>query len=327
MNAAKPFPELLDKLVRLRAQLWIAGNEIKVRVADKEQAASLEAELPTFYRNLWPMLKGQDGSDSCIMPLSDGPIAYRVYALHASQGSLTEYRYVARELASHVSFFGFQQVPGDRAESVRVLAQKYCQALLNHHDGGPFALFGVSNGGVLAMEMASLLVAQGVSPRVLILGDTFDPAPGHMTTADGLGWYGWISFVDAHCGRVWLSVIGRDSEFWRLTTDAKLRFLHGRLGGRFTASWTELEELVEIHRCFLLYCQSYERYEFSTPPVPVVYLHSMETPVERSSRIRGVFAKKNSTVLQIEGKHMDLVRPHGAASLAKALIAAATIAS
>lgn len=321
MEHSERLQALLDKLIRLRVQLWVDGDDLKVR-GDAFLAASLHEELTPWQAQLRQMLGGQTQSDACLMPLVPDNGAYRIYAFHSLQGSLTEYRYVAQALGPRACFYGFQQTPGVRADSIEALAQKYKEALMRHCGSRPFAVYGVSAGGLVAIETARLLMEAGRAPQLLILGDTFDPAPAQLIWPGGLGWYAWVSFVDAHCGRLWLSLIGKDAPFWQVGDSEKLAYLASHLGGRMTAPWSSLAELEEIYRSFLAYCASYEAYIPEVPTVQCVYISASNTPSQLTARIRSVLMQGRCSSIEVEGRHLDLVRPSGARMVANAIASA-----
>lgn len=321
MENSDSLQALLDKLIRLRVQLWMDGEALKMRGAGF-MGESLQAEIARWHEPLREMLTGQTSEDSCLMPLVPENGASRIYVFHSLQGSLTEYRYVAQALMPRVSSYGFQQAPGVRAESIAELACKYREALLRHGPPNPFALYGVSAGGLIAIEVARLLGEAGAPPALLILGDTFDPAPAQLVQADGLGWYAWVSFVDVHCGRVWLSLIGKDSPFWQCNDGDKLSYLAARLGGRYTAPWSSLEQLAVLYRSFVSYCASYEAYVPEIPRVRCVYISAANTPSLRTARMRAILSRGNFQNIEVEGRHLDLVRPSGAGLVAQAIITA-----
>jgi hypothetical protein len=315
-----PLYDLLDKLIRSRAQLWVEGRELRVRAADSAACAALSEEVAPFSTELCAMLKGQIDEDGRMMPLVPDSGTSTIYAVHASQGTLTEYRYVARALSPRVSFYGFQQLPGAPDRSVRDAAEKYCHALLKHRDERPFAIYGASAGGILALEMTRILGEEDRVPSLLILGDTLDPSRMQLTAGEGLGWYGWVSFVDAHCGRLWLSLIGRESPFWRLDERGKLDHLADQLGGRFRAPWSSREQLGQMHATFLAYCKSFETYTPIPPSCPSAYIRAADTPTDLAAQLTSALRTGGCAMVELACGHMELVRPSGAQKLAEAIL-------
>jgi thioesterase domain-containing protein len=317
----EPLQRLLDKLIRLRVQLWLDGEEIRIR-CDGFLLEFLQAELAPWQSQLRQTLSGQTSEHSCLMPLVPDNGARRIYTFHALQGSLTEYRYVAQALVPDACTYGFQQPPGVQADSILTLAGQYCDAILRHRSRQPFALYGVSAGGLIAIEVARLLEQAGLPPDVLLLGDTFDPAPSQLVWETGLGWYAWVSFVDAHCGRAWLALIGRESPFWKQTDLEKLAYLAAHREGRFTASWSTLEQLERIFSSFVAYCRSYEVYEPAVPTVQCVYISASDTAAHLTQRIRSIVTAGRCASVEVAGRHLDLVRPSGSKQLAATILSA-----
>ena len=94
-----------------------------------------------------------------------GSGADRVFCVHAVDGSVSPYRELARQLATHVTVCGFTAIDLEcRAlppPSLKAIAASYIDQMRQLQPDGPYHLAGWSSGGLLAYEMACQLDMQG----------------------------------------------------------------------------------------------------------------------------------------------------------------------
>lgn len=104
------------------------------------------------------------------------------FLLHPVGGSVFFYRELSRFLPAELPILGFQAAGlRDGAEplgTVEELATRYVEELRGVQPTGPYALGGAAFGGLVALEMAQRLRAEGEAVRLLSLFDT--PGPGQM---------------------------------------------------------------------------------------------------------------------------------------------------
>jgi thioesterase domain-containing protein/acyl carrier protein len=104
------------------------------------------------------------------------------FLLHPVGGSVYFYRELSRYLPAEQPVLGFQAAGlRDGAEplgTVEELAARYLKELRGVQPTGPYALGGAAFGGLVALEMAQRLRAEGEDVRPLALFDT--PGPGQM---------------------------------------------------------------------------------------------------------------------------------------------------
>src|SRR5262249_39565166 len=98
------------------------------------------------------------------------------FCVHAVSGNVLCYRTLAHRLGAQQPFYALQargvddeQEPQTRVEA---MAADYLEAVQTVQPHGPYLLGGWSMGGLIALEMAKQLEAQGEEVRLLALFDT-----------------------------------------------------------------------------------------------------------------------------------------------------------
>ncbi|EMD23718.1 type I polyketide synthase [Amycolatopsis azurea] len=143
---------------------------------------------PTL-RCLRTRLSGPDEQERSLhaFPLPPGatPNGPPLYLIHPIGGGTLVYRPLAAEIGSAHRVFGFsargfRDVEEPR-DDLNAMARAYTDELLDHLDDGPYWLAGSSFGGVVAVEMASLLTRSGKPPLLTALLDS--PFPGSLAAA------------------------------------------------------------------------------------------------------------------------------------------------
>lgn len=118
-----------------------------------------------------------------LVRLATGPVGERpLFLMHPVGGHVYFYVPLAQGLAPLLSVYGItaQGVDGEAPplSSVEEMAQSYVAAIRRVQPQGPYRLGGSSFGGVLAFEMARLLLEAGESTDLLVMIDS--PGPGAM---------------------------------------------------------------------------------------------------------------------------------------------------
>lgn len=121
---------------------------------------------------------------------SSGPIEIQagergrdaLFLVHPVGGHVFHYRSLARAIGPTQPVYGFQSaglvIGADPTVSIEQMAESYVAMLRKFQPNGPYCLGGSSFGGIVAYEMARMLVAQSQSVRLLALLDT--PGPTQM---------------------------------------------------------------------------------------------------------------------------------------------------
>jgi amino acid adenylation domain-containing protein/FkbM family methyltransferase len=114
-----------------------------------------------------------------LVPIQTNGAAPPVFAVPGVGGNVLSLRPLSKALGANQPFFGLQAVglDGKRPplDSVEQTAQANIAALKTIQPGGPYSLIGHSYGGVVAYEMARILLEQGEGISSLILLDSIAP--------------------------------------------------------------------------------------------------------------------------------------------------------
>ncbi|MEU0330660.1 beta-ketoacyl synthase N-terminal-like domain-containing protein [Streptomyces sp. NPDC006233] len=141
--------------------------------------ASTAAQLATHI----PDEQESEPTTPCLARLREGDERQvPLFLVHPVGGGLYFYKRLVRRLAPGQTVYGFQaagldgkSVPPRRVEK---LAARYLRELRALRPEGPIALGGAAFGGLVALEMAQRLRAEGTPVHSLVLFDT--PGPGQM---------------------------------------------------------------------------------------------------------------------------------------------------
>ncbi len=111
-----------------------------------------------------------------------GAGAAPLFIFHGAGGDLRPYRFLARELASVAPLIGIESSlsagPGTTHDSIESMALAYCDLVRGRQARGPYRLLGWSMGGLLALEVARRIEAQGEPVCFLgLLDDSASAAP------------------------------------------------------------------------------------------------------------------------------------------------------
>ena len=123
----------------------------------------------------------KDGSSSSpLVPIQTHGSEPPFFCVHPVSGNVLCYRALARRLGAQQPFYALQArgVDDEREPQTRVeaMAADYLEAVRTIQSHGPYLLGGWSMGGLIALEMARQLQAQGEEVRLIALFDT--KAPG-----------------------------------------------------------------------------------------------------------------------------------------------------
>jgi thioesterase domain-containing protein len=182
---------------------------------------------------------------SSLVPIQAHGTKLPLYCVHGGGGNILSYRSLAEELGSDQPVWGLQAQGVDPAKEthskVEVMAAQYVDAIRARQPKGPYALTGHSLGGLIALDMAQRLIAEGEEVPLLAIIDFPGPA-AKVTRWDWLRWHGYcLAQLD------WVDKIKylTDRVSWRVRVSKLVpRFVRSILSGRFTeddgkakASW------------------------------------------------------------------------------------------
>lgn len=130
--------------------------------------------------------EGWSPSWSSLVPIQPHGSRPPFFCVHGIGGTVLRFRDLARHLGDDQPFYGLQAKGLDGkqpcASSVEEMAADYIRDIQQVQLGGPYFLGGYSFGGMVALEMAQQLRAQGEEVALVALLDTFPGRP--MSSAE-----------------------------------------------------------------------------------------------------------------------------------------------
>ena len=127
-------------------------------------------------------LQGAAGPPSALVAIQPGGTRHPLFLVHPAGGQVFPYVQLAQLLGPDQPCYGLQAVELDNGQDaprrIEDMAAHYIQALKTVQPSGPYFLGGWSMGGVVAVEMAQRLHAQGEQIALLALFDGRIPSPG-----------------------------------------------------------------------------------------------------------------------------------------------------
>lgn len=130
------------------------------------------------------------------------------FLIHTTPGDILGYGNLVHHLGTDQPCYGFQSIglhqPKQAHTSIEEMAAYYVQLLLSFRPEGPYILGGWCYGGIVSVEMAQQLLAQGHKVDLLVLIDTWAPRPDfkyyrYYLNRIGcflkMGTHGWIRYL------------------------------------------------------------------------------------------------------------------------------------
>lgn len=120
-----------------------------------------------------------DGFNPLVLIQKGSPERPPFICVHGAGGNVLNFYDLARRLPSNQAFYGLQAlgVNGETPlQTIEDMGRLYVEQLSQIDHSGPYVLGGYSGGGVVALEMAHQLIAQGKQVRLVVLFDTFEPS-------------------------------------------------------------------------------------------------------------------------------------------------------
>ena len=130
--------------------------------------------------------KGWSPPWSSLVPIQTGGAKPPLFCVHGAGGAVIRFYDLARYLGPDQPVYGLQAQSLAEKDSfhtrVEDMAADYIDELRSVQPEGPYFLGGYSFGGIVALEMAQQLVAQGQVAPLVVLFDTFCPTSAGGTT-------------------------------------------------------------------------------------------------------------------------------------------------
>jgi amino acid adenylation domain-containing protein len=141
-----------------------------------DRPVSLLAEAPTIAA-LATVLRDPDPAWAAPLALQTQGSRPPLFVIHDGMGTVLYARGLAGPLGSDQPIYAIRcealsgQAPQER--SLTQLASRYVEQIRMLHPAGPYVFYGVSLGGVLALEMARQLLEEGADVPLVVMGDSF----------------------------------------------------------------------------------------------------------------------------------------------------------
>jgi acyl transferase domain-containing protein/thioesterase domain-containing protein len=153
---------------------------------DLELAVLFEArtvrQFAAVIRKLKQTAGEKQGTWSTLVPIQPNGSRIPFFCVHGVGGGVLNYQAMSKALGPDQPFYAFRSLhlaaENIREASVEELASAYIKEMRAFFPQGPYVIGGGSFGGIVAVEMAQQLYAQGAQPALVVLFDT--SAPGSV---------------------------------------------------------------------------------------------------------------------------------------------------
>ncbi|HYH99081.1 non-ribosomal peptide synthetase, partial [Hyalangium sp.] len=243
-----------------------------------------------------------------------------LFLVHPVGGNVLCYRTLAQHFGRERPVYGLQargflgeQVP---REDLVAMAHEYAEAVRSVQPQGPYLLGGWSMGGLVALEMASLLRESGQEVALVALIDS--PAPGKLARGDDAERVAWFfQDIASTGGKPFTLPV---EELRALGAEERLVFAleQAHEAGR-VARDVDLPQLRRLLGVFEAHTRAMEQWTPRKVDVPVVSLRAADDPLARAeeSGWRAWVGRLETRTLA--GDHYSLLASPGVESLAAAL--------
>jgi len=152
------------------------------RETGKKLALSILYQASTIEGLARVISQGDEAAWSALVPLQKEGVRPTLYMVHTTPGDVIGYGNLIFHLGTEQPCYGFQSLGLKQKElshtRIEEMAGYYVNLLREHQKEGPYHLAGWCYGGILAVEMARILQAQGQKVAYLGLIETPAPEPG-----------------------------------------------------------------------------------------------------------------------------------------------------
>lgn len=142
---------------------------------------------PTVEKLAVVLLKQSSSASSSLVPLRMNGTKPAFFCVHGIGGTVLRFRELSRLLGSDQPFYGLEAMGLDGMQpvhtSVEEMAAHYVNEVRTANPDGPYYLGGYSFGGLIALEMAQRIRAEGYEVPLVVLLDTF---PSSLKTTGSL---------------------------------------------------------------------------------------------------------------------------------------------
>jgi len=179
----------------------LGGQSLLAVVLLAKIGEELERELPLevlvrahTVAGMAAWLEQDSGDDDLLTPLRRGDAERPLFCVHPVGGNILAYRKLADLLAGRYDIFGLRSLGLRRGEiplaDFSSMVGHYLAAVRKQSPNGPYRLCGWSLGGMIALEMAARLQAEGDEVEVVFMIDSYAHETGRrqVSQAERLEW-------------------------------------------------------------------------------------------------------------------------------------------
>jgi thioesterase domain-containing protein/acyl carrier protein len=153
---------------------------VRAEVGDEEPDAGPGPTASSDGAGAAPSAARPRTAASCLVPIKSNGEAPALLCVHGRGGNVLGFSDFGRAMPPRRPFYGVQAfaVTGDRMpdRTIVAMASRYTDGLLESGLELPVHLAGYSGGGLIALEMARILLRKGLPIGSVVLLDTFHPA-------------------------------------------------------------------------------------------------------------------------------------------------------
>lgn len=185
---------LIKRLEQARIHVSLDRGRLKITSPPGALTGGIRQQLQLHKSGLLNFLQEVNLTKSVDEPLPLDPLLHHlaeggggppVFLVPGIGGTCNCFLALAQMLSGKCTLFGLQS-PGFvgevAAQAIPQTAERMAEAIRSAIPVGDYILSGHSMGGLIALEITRLLVAEGREPKQLILLDTFPPSPHETAT-------------------------------------------------------------------------------------------------------------------------------------------------
>lgn len=179
----------------------LGGHSLLAVVLLAKIGEALERELPLdvlvrarTVAGMAAWLERDSGDDDILTPLRRGDAERPLFCIHPVGGNILAYRKLTELLAGCYSVFGIRSLGLRRGEiplaDFPTMVDHYLAAVRKQSPTGPYRLCGWSLGGIIALEMAARMEAEGDPVEVVFMIDSYAQETGgrQVSQVERLAW-------------------------------------------------------------------------------------------------------------------------------------------
>jgi thioesterase domain-containing protein len=193
-----------------------------------------------------------------------------VICVHSVTGHSFPYRHFTERLPKRFAVYGVRAIPfllgAIEPVSLAQMTARYASEVSSLVKEKPTVIYGFCIGGLVAIELARQLTAQGAQPRLLVIADaTYPIYPPLLDQGQRLTRGAWLIFVLALINRERSIQLERDDSFWVKSTDERLQQISELCDGSSGILLPRGAGAAAVTRIFNAYCRYLQALEAFRP--------------------------------------------------------------